>query len=150
MADEIEPKRERQLPLVDERQLELFKQFVAIQKDEIDLKSKELVLREKELAVEEKSLERNHDYALKALEAQSKDRDAQRILRQKAISWSFFFGGFLISLLAAFSTYALSLGKIEMVKDIMLQIFGTGGLAAGVFFAARSLYKTPNRSDDDE
>jgi hypothetical protein len=139
----------RQLPIIDERQLELFKQFVSVQKDELDLKAKELVLREKELVVEEGSLQRNHDYALKALEAQTKDRDADRGFRQKAIFWSFMFGGFLTVLLAAFCSYALYLGKIDMVRDIMLQIFGTGGLGAALFFAARSIYKGPKQREDE-
>jgi hypothetical protein len=75
------------------------------------LKAKELVLREKELVVEEGSLQRNHDYALKALEAQTKDRDADQGFRQKAIFWSFLFEGFLTVLLAAFCSYALYFEK---------------------------------------
>ena len=41
MPDETE---ERKLPIVDERQLELFKEWVAVQKDEIGLKAKEFAL----------------------------------------------------------------------------------------------------------
>jgi hypothetical protein len=52
MAEDKEASN-RGLPVVDDRQLELFKQFVAVQKDQIDLKGKEVALREKELAVEE-------------------------------------------------------------------------------------------------
>ena len=49
MADETEA---RPLPVLDERQLELFKEWVSVQKGEIDLKAKELALREKELVVQ--------------------------------------------------------------------------------------------------
>jgi hypothetical protein len=148
MAEGNEASR-RELPLVDENQLELFKQFVTVQKDQIDLKGKEIALREKELAVDERNFERSHDYALKALDAQSKDRESDRLLREKIIHWSFILGAFFILLLVAFCSYALSLGKIDMVKEMMLQIFGTGGLGAAMFFAARSLYKTQKRSEDD-
>lgn len=148
MAEDNEPSK-RVLPLVDERQLELFKQFVSIQKDQIDLRGKEIALREKELAVDERSLERNHDYALKSLDAQSKDRDAERTLRKKVISLYFIFGALVVVLLTGFCLYALSLGKIDMVRDLMLQIFGTGGIAAAMFFAAKSMYKGRSRPEDE-
>src|SRR6266849_7183844 len=104
-----------ELPVVDQRQLELFKEWVSVQKEEIGLKTKELALREKQLGVEESQVKLGHEYALKSLEAQSRDRDAQRVFRRKAMVWSLWFGVLLVVLLAAFSSYALSLGKIEMV-----------------------------------
>lgn len=140
MADQIEERRS--LPVIDERQLELFKQFIAIQKEEIDLKGKQLVVREKEIGTE-------HEYALKALDAQVRDLEADRQFRRKAIAWSFQFGVLLVLLLAIFCGYALWLNKLELVKDIMLQIFGTGGLAGLAFFAARSFYKG-RKSPGDE
>jgi hypothetical protein len=140
MPDEPE---EQKLPIIDERQLELFKEWVSVQKDEIGLKRKQL-------DVEESQVKLGHEYALKALEAQSRDRDSQRLLRRKVMAWSLWFGVFLVVLLAAFSSYALSLGKIEMVRDMMLQIFGTGGLGAAAFFAARSFYRDRKHSGDEE
>jgi hypothetical protein len=50
MPDE---KENRPLPVVDERQLELFKEWVSVQKEDIGLRGKELALREKQLALEE-------------------------------------------------------------------------------------------------
>jgi hypothetical protein len=100
--------------------------------------------------VEESQVKLGHEYALKALEAQSRDRDSQRLFRRKVMAWSLWFGVFLVVLLAAFSSYALSLGKIEMVRDMMLQIFGTGGLGAAAFFAARSFYRDRKHSGDEE
>jgi hypothetical protein len=147
MSDETE---ERKLPLVDERQLELFKEWVSVQKDEISLRAKELALREKQLGVEESQVKLGHEYALKSLEAQSLDRDGQRIFRRKVMLWSLWFGVLLVILLAAFSFYALSLGKIELVRDMMLQIFGTGGLGAAAFFAARSFYRDRKHPPDEE
>jgi hypothetical protein len=140
MPDEPE---EQKLPSIDERQLELFKEWVSVQKDEIGLKRKQL-------DVEESQVKLGHEYALKALEAQSRDRDSQRLFRRKVMAWSLWFGVFLVVLLAAFSSYALSLGKIEMVRDMMLQIFGTGGLGAAAFFAARSFYRDRKHSGDEE
>jgi len=141
-GDEKAPeKAPAQLPLVDDRQLELFKQFVSVQKDQIDLKAKEIALNEKQLAFEESALQRNHEYALKALEAQTQDREADRLIKKRVITWSFSSLALVLILLAAFCLYALSQGKLEMVKDIMLQIFGTGGLGAAAFFVARSVYK---------
>jgi|HubBroStandDraft_6_1064221.scaffolds.fasta_scaffold880500_1 hypothetical protein len=140
MPDEPE---EQKLPIIDERQLELFKEWVSVQKDEIGLKRKQL-------DVEESQVKLGHEYALKALEAQSRDRDSQRLFRRKVMAWSLWFGVFLVVLLAAFSSYALSLGKIEMVRDMMLQIFGTGGLGAAAFFAARSFYRDRKHSGDEE
>jgi hypothetical protein len=43
-----------------------------------------------------------------------------------------------------------SIGKIEMVRDLVLQVFGTGGLGAAAFFAARSFYRDQKRADDEE
>jgi hypothetical protein len=148
MADHGE--ESRQLPVIDERQLELFKQFVAIQKEELDLRGKQLGVREKEIAVEDSNLQREHEYALKALDAQSRDREADRQFRRKAILWSFRFGVLLVILLGLFCAYALYLGKLDMVKDITLQIFGTGGIGAAMFFAARSIYKGQKRPNDDD
>jgi hypothetical protein len=102
MPDETE---ERKLPVLDERQLELFKEWVSVQKGEIGLKSKQLELREKELAVEESQVKLGHEYALKALEAQSHDREAQRVFRRKVMVWSLWFGVLLVVLFAAFSFY---------------------------------------------
>jgi hypothetical protein len=147
MPDETE---ERKLPIADERQLEMFKEWAAVQKDEIGLKAKELALREKQLAGEEIQVKLGHEYALKSLEAQSIDRHSQRVFRQKVMVWSLWFGVFLVVLFAAFSFYAFSLGKIEMVRDVMLQVFGTGGLGAAAFFAARSFYRTRKHPGDDE
>jgi hypothetical protein len=147
MPDETE---DQKLPIVDERQLELFKEWVSVQKDEISLKAKELALREKQLGVEESQVKLGHEYALKSLEAQSLDRDSQRVFRRKVMLWSLWFGVLLVVMLAAFSFYALSLGKIEMVRDIMLQVFGTGGLGAAAFFAARSFYRDRRHPTDDE
>jgi hypothetical protein len=147
MPDETE---ERNLPVLDDRQFELFKDWVSVQKDEISLKSKELSLREKELAGEESQAKLGFEYAHKALEAQSADRREERVFRRKRMLWSLWFGSLLVVLLAAFSTYALSQGKIEIVKDLMLQVFGTGGLGAAAFFAARSFYRDRNRSEDDD
>jgi hypothetical protein len=147
MPDDTE---ERKLPIVDDRQLELFKEWVAVQKDEIGLKAKELALREKQLASEESQVKLGHEYALKALEAQSRDRDAERVLRRQIMLCSWWLGVLLVILLAGFSSYALSLGKIEMVRDIMLQVFGTGGLGAAAFFAARSFYRDRKHPGDEE
>ena len=61
--------------------------------------------------VEESQVKLGHEYALKALEAQSRDRDSQRLFRRKVMAWSLWFGVFLVVLLAAFSSYALSLGQ---------------------------------------
>jgi cation transport ATPase len=148
-GDEKPPERPAQLPLVDDRQLELFKQFVSVQKDQIDLKTKEIALNEKQLAFEESSLQRNHEYALKALEAQTEDREAERQVKKRVITWSFSSLALVLILLAAFCFYALSQGKLEMVKDIMMQIFGTGGLGAAAFFVARSVYKTPKAQEEE-
>ena len=142
MPEQGQEPQPRQLPVVDERQLELFKEFIAVQREELDLRTKQLGLREKEIGTE-------HEYALKALDAQSRDRESDREFRRKAVLWSFRFGGVLVLLLAAFCAYALWLNKLEMVKDILLQIFGTGGLATGVFFAARSLYRGRKGPEDD-
>jgi hypothetical protein len=138
-----------ELPLIDERQLELFKQFVSVQQNQIDLKAKEIALREKELTVEDGNFQRSHEYAIKALDAQSRDRDAKRVLSKTVIKWSFLFGGALVVLFAIFSGFALYLGKIEMVKDIVLQVFGTGGIGAAMFFAARSFYKNQTKPEND-
>jgi hypothetical protein len=121
-----------------------------VQKDEIGLKSKELSFREKELAAEESQVKLGYEYAHKALEAQSIDRREERVFRRKRMLWSLCFGSLLVILLAAFSAYALSQGKIEIVKDLMRQVFGTGGLGAAAFFAARSFYRDRNRSEDDD
>jgi hypothetical protein len=138
------------LPVLDERQLELFKEWVSVQKGEIDLKAKELALREKELVVQENEVKLGHEYALKALEAQSHDRNAERVFRRQIMLCSWWLGVLLVILLAGFSSYALSLGKIEMVRDLMLQVFGTGGLGAAAFFAARSFYRDRKHSGDEE
>jgi len=55
--------------------IELFKEWVSVQKDEIGLKRKQL-------DVEESQVKLGHEYALKALEAQSRDRDSQRLFRR--------------------------------------------------------------------
>ncbi|MBV8099843.1 MAG: hypothetical protein JOZ31_11850 [Verrucomicrobia bacterium] len=127
----------------------MFKQFVSIQKDQIDLKTKEIALSEKQLEFEETSLKLNHEYALKALGAQTVDREADRVVRKRIITWSFSSLALVLVLLAAFCFYALTAGKLEMVKDIMLQIFGTGGLGAAAFFIARSVYKSPKAPEED-
>jgi hypothetical protein len=57
MPDEPE---EQKLPIIDERQLELFKEWVSVQKDEIGLKRKQL-------DVEESQVKLGHEYALKSI-----------------------------------------------------------------------------------
>jgi hypothetical protein len=117
------------------------REFLDVQRKEIDLKVQDLALRKEGQA-------QSHDYALKSLSAMAADRGAQRGHRISEMRQYLIFSGIVLLLLLTFSGLALYWNRETIVLE-GLKIVGTfaGGLGAGAFFGYRKGQKDTAKSE---
>jgi hypothetical protein len=131
----------------DVNQLELFKEFLKLQGDEISLKKQRF-----EIDRQEQS--NSHEIAKLSIDAQIRDRQAQRVYKSKSATKTYFFIATIIVLFLAFAVFALYEGKESVVKEIVnTVVIAVGGVAGGYAFCLRKMIgKNPqiNSIEDDE
>jgi hypothetical protein len=135
MAEESKPLDPIPVPVVDPNQLELFKELISVQKEELGLRRQE-----HELSIQ--AQKDGHDYAKISLDAQVKDREGGRRHRQKVFVYTLCFIGFIVLVLLIFSAFAISAGKeafvLEIAKLILAFVMGAmGGGGAGFVYGRR-------------
>jgi len=137
--ESLVPKPEKEAP--GQIDFVFAREFLDVQRKEIDLKAQDLVLRKEQQA-------QSHDYALKSLSAMATDRSAQRSHRILEMRQYFVFAGVVLLLLLVFAGLALQWNREAVVLE-GLKIIGTfvGGLGAGAFFGYRKGQKDSPRSD---
>lgn len=96
----------------------------------IDIQEKELVMRGQEIELRKQSDSNAHAYAKAALEANIKDREAERSHVASITNHRFIFLAIIIILLICSFCFALYINKDQIVMEIIkaIMFFGTGGL----------------------
>lgn len=96
----------------------------------INVQEQELILRGQEIDLRKQNDSNTHEYAKAALEANVKDREAERSHMQNTMKHRYVFAAIIIILLTALFCFALHLGKDNIVMEIIkaIMFFGTGGL----------------------
>jgi len=107
----------------DPNQLDLFRDFIAVQKEEIDLRRDQLQQRAEELKL-------HHELSLQALHTQSNDRKDDRKYRQTKWIGGLIFSLLVIGFLLAFACFAIVYEAKELVLEMtkILLGFAAGGL----------------------
>lgn len=97
----------------------------------LDIQDKELTLREKELEHSKQARELDHEYALKALDAQIKDREGIRQHESSSTKFRYAFAAaILIGLFVLFGV-AIKYNKDQIVMEILKVIMYVGAGALG-------------------
>ena len=115
----------------------------------LDNQARELEIRSEEVAMREREAERNHSYAMKALDAQVVDRKDDRIF-QKGFLGRFFTFSIIVLVIVVFGfSYALYLNKDQVVLEIVKAIvfIVSGGLGG---YSLKSIKDKKQEDSDDE
>lgn len=112
----------------------LLERFINVQEQEVVLRGQELDLRKQNDA-------NAHEYAKAALEANVKDREAERSCMKDTMKYRYIFAGLIIFFLIILFCLALFLNKDAIVMEIIkaIMFFGTGGI--GGYAYAKKAYR---------
>ncbi|MBV9999126.1 MAG: hypothetical protein JO015_08435 [Verrucomicrobia bacterium] len=140
------------MPIVDEKQLELFKEFVVLQKEELDLKKREQDLRSKELTLEEQNLLNAHEFSQESLKAQLVDRQNERAHRAVLATRAMVFSGAIILSLMVLAGYGMSIGKLNDLREMIVGVLAVAGPSGAALFYARwqEEKKRGEKAEDDK
>lgn len=107
----------------------------------INVQEQELVLRGQEIDLRKQNEANSHEYAKAALEANVKDRDAERSCMKDTMKYQYLFAGLVIMFLIILFCIALFLNKDAIVMEIIkaIMFFGAGGV--GGYAYAKKLPK---------
>jgi hypothetical protein len=96
----------------------------------INVQEQELVIRGQEIDLRKQNDHNAHDYAKAALEANVKDREAERNHVANTTKFCYIFAGIVIFFLMVLFCFALYLNKDVIVMEIIkaIMFFGTGGI----------------------
>lgn len=97
----------------------------------LDIQDKELTLREKELEHSKQAREYDHEYALKALDAQIKDREGIRQHQSSNTKFSYAFATLILIGLFCLFGVAIRYNKDQIVMEILKAIMYVGAGALG-------------------
>src|SRR5881397_151155 len=122
--DDQSPALKEKSNVIDPNQIELFKEFLKVQAEEIELKRQGF-------EIEIQSNKDSHEYAKLALQAQVRDREAERLHRYSHGTRTYWFIGGVIILLLLFAGFALYIDKEAVVKQLGEMIVVVLGAASG-------------------
>lgn len=115
----------------------------------LDVQDKELTLREKELEHSKQSREFDHQYALKALDAQVKDREGMRKHHYSSIKFRYGFASLILIGLFVLFGVAIKYDKDQIVIEILKVITYVGaGALGGYSWGAKGKKSSPDDSDE--
>lgn len=104
----------------------------------LDFQEKELVIRSGELELRKQADNNAFEYSKAALEANVKDRQAQRESESKSYFHKLFFGGVIILGLFVFLGTALFLDKDQIALEIIKIFLSLGGVGFGSYYYGKS------------
>ncbi len=133
--------------LLDQNQLELFKEFLKLQADEISLKRQQF-------EIDLQQHKDSHEIAKLSIDAQLRDRQSERVFKSKYSTKTYIFVGALVILFLCFGGYALYLGKEGVVKQIVeTVVIAIGGVASGYAYCLKKTVgknaKLPTDENED-
>jgi uncharacterized membrane protein YcjF (UPF0283 family) len=101
----------------------------------INVQEQELIIRGQEIDLRKQSDGNAHEYAKAALEANVKDREAERTHIANITKSRYIFAGIIIFFLIILFCFALFLNKDQIVMEIIKAIilFGSGGISGYAF-----------------
>lgn len=107
----------------------------------LNIQEQEVVLRGQELNLRKQNDANAHEYAKAALEANVKDREAERSCMKDTMKYRYIFAGLIIFLLIILFCIALFLNKDAIVMEIIkaIMFFGAGGI--GGYAYAQKIHK---------
>src|SRR5258708_37735616 len=86
------------VPVLDEKQMDLFREFISVQKEELDIRKRDQDIRSQEIDVDRQNLLNTHDYAQEALKAQVVDNQNERGHREILATRWMYFAAFVVLL----------------------------------------------------
>ena len=114
----------------------------------------EISLKKQRFEIDRQEQSNSHEIAKLSIDAQIRDRQAQRVYKSKSATKTYFFIATIIVLFLAFAVFALYEGKESVVKEIVnTVVIAVGGVAGGYAFCLRKMIgKNPqiNSIEDDE
>ena len=132
----------QKLPVIDPNQLELFREFLKLQSDEIGLKKQQFELSSQEQRD-------GHEYAKLALTAQAADRSGVREHHGKQSNKAYLFIGFLVFVFLIFCGFCIHSGKEDFVKEIGQTLVMIVGSGAGGYAICLGRMKKAEKQDED-
>ena len=115
----------------------------------LDVQNKELILREKELEHSKQSREFDHQYALKALDAQVKDREGMRMHHYSNIKFRYGFSALILIGLFILFCVAIKYDKDQIVIEILKVITYVGaGALGGYSWGIKDKKSSPDDLDE--
>lgn len=147
MAETEQPVALQNAAPPDVKQLELFREFLKLQADEISLKRQRF-----EIDLQEQK--NTHEISKLSIDAQLRDRQAERIYKSKTSTKTFIFIVVMVVLFLCFSGYALFIGKEGIVKQMgETVVLVVGGVASGYAYCLKKTVgksQTTPAADDEE
>ena len=131
----------QKLPTIDPNQLELFREFLKLQSDEIGLKKQQFELSSQEQRD-------GHEYAKLALNAQATDRNGVREHQGKQSNKAYLFIGFLVLIFLVFCGFCIHSGKEDIVKEMGQTLVMIVGSGAGGYAICLGRMKKSEKQDD--
>jgi hypothetical protein len=126
------------------KELELLKSFISNQKSEIEIRHKELEIRSDENKA-------SSEFAHASLNAMAADRKEVRVTSCTKLNATYIFSGIVVFLLLALAAYALSLGKTDLVAQVIDTVSKVGlGAIGGWGLAQAQAGRKEQKSKDDE
>lgn len=116
----------------------------------IGVQAKEIEVRAEELELEKIQLKNSIDYSKAALDAQVRDSQDSRSFFERMLRRLFWLIAFLALVVIAFFSYALSLGKEDIVLEIVKAIFYTGAGGLGGYGIKRFSEPSPGTEDEED
>jgi Flp pilus assembly protein TadB len=138
--------------VIDEKQLELFREFISVQKEELEIRKRDQEIRSQEIDIERQNISHAHDYAQESLKAQVVDNQNERGHRQFLATRWMCFAAFVVLLLVLLSAYGLYLNHLADLVTIIERTLALVGMAGTALFYAKwkAAEKEAKRERDED
>lgn len=128
--------------LVPAEQLQLFRDYVRVQGEEMNL-------RHKQLDLESQNQRDGFSFARESLAAQLQDRQRDRDHAKHTIWWTLVFSVTVLVVILIFAGFCLFIGKEQFVVEAMkVLLYGSGGGGVGYSLAKRQQRQQGNDAEN--